>query len=702
MENAATQSAMSGKAWLQDAAIPAGIVGVVLIMILPLPPLALDLLLATSICLALCILLVAIFLNKPLEFSVFPTVLLVTTMLRLALNVASTRLILLHGAQGTSAAGQLIEAFGRFVVGGSMVVGVIVFLILVIINFLVITKGSGRIAEVAARFTLDSLPGKQMAIDADLAAGLLSEEQARARRTEVGAEADFYGAMDGASKFVRGDAIAGLIITGVNIVGGFIIGVLQEGLSAGEAARTYTLLTVGDGLAAQIPALLISVAAGIIVTRAGGEASLSQNISQQLLSKRMPLTLAAVILAMLAFVPGMPSAVFVLLAALLGVAARRAGKAQLAKKSTPDGRVKAGADAAPAQAEKDVKEQIATLLPLDLLELEVGYELVSLVDPKQGGDLVERIGALRRSFAQELGIIVPSIHIRDNLKLQPSTYRILLSGTTVGEGELRAGSLMAMDSGGVTEKLQGPQIREPAFGLPAIWIGPRDRERAEIAGYTVVDNTTVVATHLTEVIRNHGAELLGRVEVQELLDAFARTSPRLVEELIPSILSLGEVVRVLRGLLAEGIGIRDMRTILEALADHGMATKDPTTLVELVRQRMRRSITERFRSAEGRIDALVLDVSIENMFRETLIQTQHGVEHGALAPAEATRVIHGFERASKELIKCSMPPVLVTAPDIRRAVLAFVQQRVPGLQVISYREIEAGTPVKPLAIVRLG
>jgi flagellar biosynthesis protein FlhA len=689
-----TAATQTQRFWYQDLAIPAGVVGIVLIMILPLPALALDLLLATSICLSLCMLLVAVFLNRPLDFSVFPTALLITTMLRLALNIASTRLILLHGAEGPQAAGQVIQAFGRFVVGGSTIVGVIIFLILALINFIVITKGSGRIAEVAARFTLDSLPGKQMAIDADLAAGLLSEEQARTRRKELEGESDFYGAMDGASKFVRGDAIAGLIITGINIVGGLIIGVLQEGLPVAEAAQTYTLLTVGDGLVSQIPSLLISSAAGIIVTRAAGDMTLGENIGEQLFGNRKPMAMAAGIMALMAFVPGMPTIPFLTLAGVVGYGAYRAGK----RKENREQDTVRGADQPPASEVE--REKITSLLPVDLLELEVGYELVALVDPKQGGDLVDRMAALRRSFAQELGIIVPPVHIRDNLQLGPNKYRILLSGSTIGEGELKPGYYMAMDSGGVTEQIKGAPTREPAFGLPAIWVAARERDRAEMVGYTVVDCTTVVATHLTELIRAHAAELLGRAEAQDLLDTFAASNPRLIEDLIPSILTLGEVVRVLRGLLEEGIGIRDMRTILEALADHGAVTKNTTVLIELVRQKMARAITERFRSPEGRVDALVLDASFENIFRESMVETSAGIEFAPLSPTDATRIIQGFERASRELVRISTPPVLVTAPDIRRAVLSFVQQRVPGLQVISYREIESGTPVKPLAIVR--
>jgi flagellar biosynthesis protein FlhA len=680
-------------AWHQDIIVPAAVVGVVMVMVLPLPPLAIDLLLSTSICLSLCVLLVAVFVHKPLEFSVFPTALLVTTMLRLAVNIASTRIILLHGAEGPHAAGQVILSFGQFVVGGSTVVGIIVFLILSVINFVVITKGSGRIAEVAARFTLDSLPGKQMAIDADLAAGVVNDKQARERRSELEQQSDFYGAMDGASKFVRGDAIAALIITAINIVGGLIIGVVQEGLELSEAVHTYTLLTVGDGLATQIPSLLISVSAGMIVTRAGGEMSLSEHFGVQLFGRRKPLALAAGILAVLAVVPGMPTVPFLALAGVVGAIAYRATGAKQAPTE-------------PATEERSTRteverEHLSSLLPIDLLELEVGYELVSLVDPKQGGDLVERMTALRRSFAQELGIIVPPVHIRDNLQLKPDEYHIRISGTAVGRGKLKPGWYLAMDSGGVTERIKGEATREPAFGLPAIWVSSRDRSRAELAGYTVVDPTTVAATHLTEVIRSHAAELLGRAEAQELLDAFAKANPRLVDDVIPSILTLGDVVRVLRGLLDEGIGVRDLRTVLETLADHGPSTKDNAVLIEAVRQRMSRAISERFRSAEGRVDALVLDAEIENMFREALAGAGAHVDVVPLAPTVATRIIKGFERASKELVKISTPPVLVTAPDIRRAVRSFVAQRVPGLQVISYRELESGTPVRPLAIVSL-
>src|SRR5689334_3571161 len=561
-----------------ELVIPLALVAVVVIMVIPLPPLLIDLLLAVSISLALIILLVSMYAQQALEFSTFPSVLLVVTLFRLALNVASTRLILLHGNEGSSAAGHVIQAFGNFVVGGSYVVGFVVFLILVVINFAVITKGAGRIAEVAARFTLDAMPGKQLAIDADLNSGLITEKDARARRRAIEEEADFYGAMDGASKFVRGDAVAGLVITAINILGGFFIGVVQQGTDIETAAHTYTILTIGDGLVSQLPALLVSTAAGIVVTRATSGADLGSEVTAQLLMSPRVLWIVTAILGGFAVLPGLPFLPFIALAGATGglaAAGRGAGT-----------RAVGGADAGPpALVPKEEKPE--SLLALDLMELEVGFELVPLVDPaagRPGGDLVERIRTLRRQLAQEMGFIVPPIHIRDNLQLKPSEYVIVLKGVEVARGEIRGGCSLAINPGTAVATVPGVPTREPAFGLEALWIASHDRERAQLAGYTVVDAATVVITHLTEVIRRHAYELLGRQEVQQLLDAMAKSKPKVVEELVPQQLSVGGVQKVLQNLLREGISIRDLLTVLETLADHAGRTKDGDVLTEYVRQ----------------------------------------------------------------------------------------------------------------------
>ncbi|MFT5353262.1 MAG: flagellar biosynthesis protein FlhA [Polyangiales bacterium] len=661
--------------------VPFLLVGIVLLMIVPLPPAALDLLLASSIAISVALLLVSINLEKPLDLSALPTLLLFTTLLRLALNVASTRLILLHGADGTHAAGRIVNAFGEFVVGGNAVVGAAIFLLLVIINFVVITKGAGRVAEVSARFTLDALPGKQMSIDADLANGTFTHAQAKARRQEVEREADFFGAMDGASKFVRGDAIAGLLMTGVNVTVGFVVGVVQHGMTAADAASTYTVLTVGDGLASQIPALLVSTAAGVVVTRSASSSALGPVLVEQLGKNRAALFATSGILGVVGFLPGMPLIPFGLLAAGLAMAGR-AAKIPGAE-TTAEG-VSSEEKAVPLTD----REKIREMLPLDRLELEVGFDLVPLVDDTKGGDLVSRIGAIRRNLATELGMILPSVRIRDNLHLDSSAYRLMFAGNEVGGGQVRVGKLLAMDPTGSLTPIEGEKVQEPAFGLPAVWVPTRDRDRAESFGYTVVDPATVAATHLTEMLRSIAPEVLGRSEAQELIDLVAEEEPRLVDELIPNLLPLGEVIKVLRGLLLEGVSIRDLRSILEALADHARDTKDTNLLIELVRRRMARHITSRFRGEDGSVSAIVLDPAGEAFFRD-----------GASGPAVAQRLLSSLNNAAAAFSNVSTPPLVLCASDIRPAVSEFFGRRVPGLAVASFSEMDAKTTVKTLALV---
>jgi flagellar biosynthesis protein FlhA len=657
------------------AAVPVVLVGIVLLMVVPLPAFILDLLLAVSIALSLSLLLVSIHLEKPLDLSVFPTIVLFGTLLRLALNVASTRLILLHGSEGPGSAGAIIHAFGEFAVGGNYIVGTTVFVLLIVINFVVITKGAGRVAEVSARFTLDAMPGKQMSIDADLSAGAITQEQARSRRKEVEQEADFFGAMDGASKFVRGDAIAGLLMTAINVIVGFIVGVAQNDMSLGDAASTYTLLTVGDGLASQIPALLMSTAAGVVVTRSSSTGGLSETLIKQLGRSSHALYGTAGLLGVAGLLPGMPLIPFAILAGLLAWAGRTA---QLAVPT----QATEGAVSRPAPTERELIED---QLPVELLALEVGYELVPLVE--SGGALLERIGAIRKNLALELGIIIPAVHVRDNLRLSAGQYRLLLSGNLVGGGVLKINRHLAMDASGSSQPIPGEQVKEPAFGLPARWIVAADRERAETLGYTVVDPATVAATHLTELFRSIASELLGRTEAQELLDLFARREPRLVDELVPNVLPLADVIAVLRGLLAEGVPIRDLRTILEALADHGRSVKEPAQLVELVRERLARHISARFRDEDGKIAALVLDPRAEETFRK-------GID-----AASAQRLLGALDESARGFAAVSTPPALVCAPDVRRSVAQFLLRRVPGLSVLSYRELDARAQLRSLGVV---
>ncbi len=656
-------------------------------MILPLPAILLDLFLSVSVSLSLIVFLFSLHIEKPLEFSAFPSILLLSTLMRLGLNIASTRIILLRGNEGPSAAGNVIEAFAQFVVGGNLVVGIIVFIILVVINFVVVTKGAGRIAEVSARFTLDAMPGKQMAIDADLAAGLINERDARDRRRQIEQEADFYGSMDGASKFVRGDAVAGVVITVVNIVGGLIVGILQHDLAAGEAAATYTNLTVGDGLVSQIPSLLTSIAAGLVTTRAAAGGSLGSTVHHQLFGTRKTLNMAAMVMGAMALVPGMPHLAFIALAGGLALLARR-----VPESVTEDAESREETLLSPVEQER---QEVEASIPMELLELEVGFELVPLVDENRDGALLKRISGVRKQIASELGIIVPPIHVRDNLRLRPGAYRILLSGNPIGESELRVSKVLAMSPGGIPSELPGEDVIEPAFELPARWISPGDRDRAELNGYTVVDPATVAATHLGELLGAHAHQILGRRELQEILDIHAPKLGKLADETIPAVVSPGLLLRVLRGLLYERVSIRDFRTILEALADHGESTKDAEGLIELVRQRLSKQLTAKHLADDGAVHAFLLAPTVEDVFR----RMQAGGAAGMVNPEELRALMREFDASLAKSRSVQVMPVIVTAADIRRAVAAFVDRNSPGVPVLSFRELEPRVELRSLGVI---
>ncbi len=668
--------------------IPLAIVSIVLMMVLPIPPFLLDGLLALSLAIGIGVFLIALFIEQPLEYSAFPAIVLVATLLRLSLNVATTRQVLLHGAEGNGAAGKVVETFGRIVVGGNVLVGLVVFLILVIINFVVITKGAGRIAEVAARFTLDAMPGKQMAVDADLNAGLINQDIARQRRKAVEREADFFGAMDGASKFVHGDAIAGLLISAINLIGGLLLG-LTSGLDFSQAVETFSILSVGDALVSQMPALLISTASGIVVTRSATGQELGSAFKTQLLGSRRAVALTAGVMTLFAVVPGMPALPFLALATALGTSAWQNKKPVHEDPSDA---------AAPKPAAPGKVEDVEASLPLDVLALEVGYELISAVDATLGGTLLDRIASLRKQFASDLGMVIPPVRIRDNLQLEPGTYRFLLLGTEIARGKTRSGRLLAMNASGVAPEIDGEVTTDPAFGTPARWIAARDREIAEALGYTVVDHATVVATHLGEIIRGNAYQLLGRAELQHLFDVFSKTTPKLVEDLVPNLLSLGEVLKVMRNLLRESISIRDMRTILETLIELGPATKDSEQLTEITRQRLARQITNAYKGPDGALATLILDPQIEDMFRRSLRDIASGTG-GSLDPEEVRRVGIALEKACARQVAAGRPPVLVTSPDLRRYVRAFAERRCPQLAVLSFREVEASTTIRPVETV---
>lgn len=676
-----------------DLLIAIALIAILAVMLIPLPPFILDVALTFSLGLSLLVLLVSIYTDRALDFSVFPSLLLLTTLFRLALNVATTRLILTNGHAGPGSVGAVIEAFGRFVVGDSYAVGFIVFIILVVINFIVITKGSGRVAEVAARFTLDAMPGKQMSIDADLNAGLITEQEARTRRKEIEAEADFYGSMDGASKFVRGDAIAGIIIMLVNVVGGLLIGVFQRGLDISAAAKSYTTLTIGDGLVTQIPALIISTAAGIVVTRNSGSQNLGKDVAGQLFLKPRAVAIVAVILACLGIVPGLPTLPFFFMAAILGFISWAITRFDQDKKLQET--------AAKEQADrKPRKENIEALLPLDLVELEVGYGLINIVESEQSGDLIERIVSIRKQFALDLGLIVPSIHIRDNLQLQPGEYRVLIKGNKVGGGSLRPESLLAMDPGNVMRAVPGTPTKEPAFGLDALWISKAQKEEAEMAGYTVVDLPTVMATHLTEIIRTHAHELFGRQEADSLVENFKKTHPKVVSDLIPDPLSLGVVVKVLQNLLREQVSIRDLLTIFETLADEAHRTKDPELLTEAVRKALSRNITHKYMNEEGEISVLTLEPKIEEVLANSLLQTEQGVQL-VMDPKQAQNLLTRISRSIEEHPEIAAQPILLTSTTARRHLFKLTSRFIPQLIVLSHNEIAPDAQIQSVGLVEM-
>jgi len=677
-----------------DILLAAGVVTILFVMLVPVPTLLLDFMLTISISLAMVVLVTTMFMNSPMEFSIFPSVLLVTTMLRLALNVATTRAILLHGNEGSDAAGSVIQSFGEFVVGGNYLIGVVIFLILFILNKVVITAGTTRIAEVAARFTLDAMPGKQMAIEADLNAGLIEEKEATRRRETVRKEADFYGAMDGASKFVQGDVKAGMMITAVNIIGGLFIGIAMKGMSWREAAEVYTLLTIGDGLVSTIPSIIIATSAGIIVSRAAAEAKMGEEFIGQFTMHPRALRLVSVILLIFGIVPGMPTLPFLALSGIVFLVSRVAAKnvAEMEEASSdkrPD-----------ASRALDTPEEVQALLPLDTLELEVGYGLIPLVDEEQNGNLLARIRSIRRQFALDMGVIIPSLHLRDNLQLNPGQYSVLVKGNELASAEILVDHLLAMDPGDVKHRIKGVETREPAFNLPALWVPEAQKEEAMLAGYTVVDPSTVIATHLTEVFKRNLHEFLGRQEVQALLDNLHKRAPKAVDDLVPGVMQIGTVQKVLQNLVRENVSIRDLLTIVEALADYGQGIKDPDQLTEYVRSRMGRTIVKQYLAKDGTLPIITLDNSIERHLQESLRQTDQGA-YMALDPMKAQQIIQAINNVTEAALVTDGQPVLLTSPVIRAHLAQIVLRFIPTLPVVSQAEIPAEIRLQTLAVVEL-
>jgi len=680
---------------MQKLAAPILVIMVLAMMVLPLPPFLLDLLFTFNIALAMIVLLISLYTTKPLEFSVFPTVLLLTTLLRLSLNVASTRVVLLEGHTGTDAAGKVIEAFGHFLVGGNYAVGLVVFIILVLINFMVITKGAGRIAEVSARFTLDAMPGKQMAIDADLNAGLIGEDEARRRRAEIAQEADFYGSMDGASKFVRGDAVAGIIIMLINVIGGLIVGMVQHDMSFAAAGSNYTLLTIGDGLVAQIPALIISTAAGIVVSRVSSDQDLSEQLTGQLFGRPQTLFLTAGILALMGIIPGMPHLSFFLIGGILAgigywLLQRRQAEAVAA----------AVVEEAPAKPEEPVEVGWHDVAVVDRLGLEVGYRLVPLVDKHQDGELLRRIRGIRKKIAQDLGFLVPAVHIRDNLQLKPNAYRVTLKGVSVAEGEAIAGKFLAINPGRVLGGLNGQAATDPAYGLPAIWIEASLRDQAQTYGYTVVDAGTVVATHLTKIINEHAPELLGREETQQLLDHVAKQYPKLVEDLTPKQLPVATVQKILQNLLEEQVHIRDMRTILETLAEHAVRTQDADELTATVRTALGRAIIHETFGGAQELLVMALEPNLEHILTQAL--ASRGDTGVGLEPGLAERLVRETVQAVEKQESAGQPAVLLSPPAIRPVLARFLRRSAPGLKVLSHAEVPDGKSIRIVTLIGSG
>ena len=699
MNDSLTLQAFLGRLNIRQMLAPLLIILILSMMVLPLPTFVLDVFFTFNIAISIMVLLVAMYTMKPLDFAIFPTVLLVTTLLRLSLNVASTRVVLLHGHTGPDAAGKVIEAFGHFLVGGNYAVGIVVFIILTLINFIVITKGAGRIAEVSARFTLDAMPGKQMAIDADLNAGLIGEDEARKRRATVALEADFYGSMDGASKFVRGDAVAGILILFINIIGGLIVGVLQHDMSAGDAAKAYTLLTIGDGLVAQIPALIISTAAGLVVTRVATEQDIGQQLVTQLFGNPMVLALTAVILGTLGLIPGMPNFVFLMLASVLGFLAwrglRRPPAAEI-EAAAAAAAVTAAAQQAAAQPTENAEASWSDVTPVDVLGLEVGYRLIPLVDRGQDGELLKRIRGLRKKFAHEIGFLPAPVHIRDNLELRPNAYRLTLKGVLIGDGEAFPGQYLAINPGRVSGQVAGTPTQDPAFGLPAVWIDATLREQANIFGYTVVDASTVIATHLNHVILSHATALLGRQETQALLDHLAVESPKMVEDMVPKQLPLGVLQRVLQNLLDEGVNIRDMRTIIETLAEHALRTQDPLELTSQVRIALGRAIVQQLYPTGNEMQIMALDPGLERIVGQAL---QGGGDAGGIEPGLADTLLRETAAAARHQEDLGLPPVLLVPGPLRWLLSRFLRRAVPQLKVIANGEVPDSKIIKVTSII---
>ncbi|MCU0572537.1 MAG: flagellar biosynthesis protein FlhA [Syntrophobacteraceae bacterium] len=675
-----------------DAVLGIGIVMILSIMLLPLPSMLLDVLIAANISVALVILLTAIYSIRAVDFAIFPSILLITTLFRLALNVSCTRLVLLHGHEGTAAAGHIIEAFGNFIVGGNYVVGLVMFIILVIVNFIVITKGTERISEVAARFTLDAMPGKQMSIDADLNTGMINEQEARRRREDIAQEADFYGTMDGASKFVRGDAIAGILITFINIIGGLLIGVLQNGMSLLDALKNYTLLTVGDGLVSQIPALVISTSAGILVSKAASDSGMGKAFGKVFRMQPKPLGIAGLLLYVLILVPGFPFLPLMTVGTLLVSVSH-----YLSKRETVEETMSADGP----QTASDQSGESAKLPPLmEALELEVGYGLIALVDEGQNGDLLSRIKAIRQQLALDFGIIVPALHIRDNLQLKPAEYRVLLKGNPIGRAELMLGHYLALSPGENAAPIEGIVTKDPAFGLSALWISESRTEAASAAGYTVIDLSTVMATHLTELFKQHAAELLDRQTVQQLLDHLAEVQPKLIEELTPGMLSVGAIQKILQNLISEQIPVRDLQTIAETLADQASATKDPEILTEYVRQALARTVTRPFETPDGKLHILTLQQSLEEHLIRSVQKTDQG-SFLSLEPNFLHQFIQSVSAETKRVLNLGHHPVILCSPMLRRHVRRLLERFMPEVVVIAHSELKNTLEIQAMGVIRV-
>jgi len=682
--------------WLSELAssssamMALGVIGILMVMMIPLPTLLLDILLSFSITVAIIILLMSMYVLKPLDFSIFPSILLIVTLLRLSLNVASTRIILLHGNEGTTAAGEVIHAFGTFVVGGNYVVGMIVFMVLVLINFIVITKGSTRVAEVAARFTLDAMPGKQMSIDADLNAGLISDGEARRRRGDLEKETNFYGAMDGASKFVRGDAVAGIVITLINIIGGLVIGVLQKGMPVIDAARNYTLLTVGDGLVTQIPALIVSTAAGMLVTRSAASSDLGEEVRHQLLTQPKAIATASIMILTFALIPGMPKISFILVSAMIGLLAYKLYRSTDQPRETEE-------EPLPIPSQEEPED---LLTPLDVLGLEVGYGLIPLVDVNQGGELLQRIKALRKQLALEMGFIVPAIHIRDNLQLNANSYSVILKGVEIACGELMPGHHMAIKTDDQSVKLKGIETKEPAFGLPAVWIPEKEKESVQSKGYVVVDPSTVVTTHLTEIIKLHADELMGRQELQTLIENLSKMYPKVVEDLVPKIVPYGIFQKVLQRLLRERVSIRDLYTITETLADYVPMTKNVDVLTGYVRQALARSITKQYLDSAGGLTVMMISPDIEDTIGQAVQHTEHE-SYVNPDPIMIRKLVSNVQKFINTFTAKGLQPIILCSPSVRIHLRNIIDKFFPSIVVLSHNEVTRDTSIKSLGMVEL-